>query len=79
MRQELQEIMAEEREKIEEERRVERENMHQELQQRIEKERENTTKDIISRGLQNGMSPEQFVSLLGISLEEVAKVQESVL
>ena len=68
----------EEREKMEEERRKmeeERENMSRALQERGEEERKN----LIGRGLQNGMSPEQFVSLLGISLEEVLKVQESLL
>ena len=49
--------------------------MSRALQERGEEERKN----LIGRGLQNGMSPEQFVSLLGISLEEVLKVQESLL
>ena len=86
MCQALQEIIEEEREnarkeerkKMEEERRKmeeERENMSRALQERGEEERKN----LIGRGLQNGMSPEQFVSLLGISLEEVLKVQESLL
>ena len=86
MCQALQEIIEEEREnarkeerkKMEEERRKmeeERENMSQALQERGEEERKN----LIGRGLQNGMSPEQFVSLLGISLDEVLKVQESLL
>ena len=86
MCQALQEIIEEEREnarkeerkKMEEERRKmeeERENMSQALQERGEEERKN----LIGRGLQNGMSPEQFVSLLGISLEEALKVQESLM
>ena len=79
MCQALQEIIEEEREIARKEEREkmeeERENMSRALQERGEEERKN----LIGRGLQNGMSPEQFVSLLGISLEEVLKVQESLL
>lgn len=79
MCQALQEIIEEEREIARKEEREkmekEREKMRQALQERGEEERKN----LIGRGLQNGMSPERFVSLLGISLGEVLKVHESFL
>ena len=72
MCQALQEIIEEEREIA---RKEERENMCQALQKKGEEER----RKIIISALQRGHSPEQVADFNGISLDEVLKVQESLL
>ena len=68
-------VRKEEREKIEEERREEREKMEGEKVIALETGRRN----IIISALQGGHSPEQVADFNGISMDEVLKVQESLL